>query len=178
MTRDADPVRAQLLSDLVLDAASNAVAASADVWTGFARNDAKVCLRAALNAAGPLPAAAAAQGTPARLSHEEYVAGCDESQLQNLIERANARLEKIRKSGWIKLWTVSIGWANVAWFEEREHGAAVAFARDAVAAEALRRPAKGIEMEVKLESFRPEEVPGLLAATPKPVADRATKTEG
>lgn len=104
---------------------------------------------------------------PARLSHEEYVAGCDEGQLENLIERANVRLEKIRSSGWVKLWTVSIGWSNVAWFAEQEYGAAVDFARAAVGNEALRLPGKAIEMEVKLERYRPEEVAGLLAATPK-----------
>lgn len=221
-----DQVRAHFLSEPVLDAAAAAVEASADVWTGFARNDAKVCLRAALDANIALSAQghrewvacpvcgeadmrkeADAEGAtlifcvnhncksnggsnesalarpaqaPARLSHEEYVAGCDEGQLENLVERANARLEKIRKSGWVKLWTVSIGWSNVAWFVEQEHGAAVDFARDAVAAEARRRPAKGIEMEVKLENFRPEEVAGLLALTPKTAAPAGAeqKTEG
>jgi len=44
-----------LLSEPVLDVAAQAVEASADVWTGFARNDAAGCLRAALDAIKLLP---------------------------------------------------------------------------------------------------------------------------
>jgi rubredoxin len=46
-----------LLQEPVLDVAAAAVEASADVWTGFARNDARTCIGAALEAAGTLPAA-------------------------------------------------------------------------------------------------------------------------
>lgn len=38
----------RILADGALDAAASAVEGSADVWTGFARNDARVCIRAAL----------------------------------------------------------------------------------------------------------------------------------
>ena len=220
-----DQVRAHFLSEPVLDAAAAAVEASAQVWTGFARNDAKVCLRAALEA-GAFGHAAAAMHTdwvscpicgesdmrkeagdeghaliscvnhnclsnggtnraalppapPERLSHEEYVAGCDEDQLRNLIERANARIEKLNQSGWTKLWTVTIGWANVGWFAEDDHEAAVEFSRDVVAASARRNPGRGIELEVKLAKYRPEEVAQLLAATKQFAAPKpAQKIEG
>lgn len=219
-----DQVRAHFLSEPVLDAAAAAVEASAQVWTGFARNDAKVCLRAALEASVMSPAkgghtewvdcpvcgesdmrketgeegaaliscvnhncrsnggtngSALPAPAPARLSHQEYVNGCDESQLADLIERANARIEKLKKSGWEKLWTVSIGWSNVGWFAENEHAAAVEFAQDVVAAAARRNPMKSIELEVRLENYRPEEVAQLLAATKQFAAPKpAQKVEG
>lgn len=93
----------------------------------------------------------------------EYVAECDEDQLINLIQRADARLVAIRQSGWVKLWTVSINWANVAWFAEDDYAAAVAWACTAFAEEAEAKTGKaGVEMEVKLERYRPDEVAGLL----------------
>lgn len=216
-----DQVRAHFLSEPVLDAAAAAVEASAQVWTGFARNDAKVCLRAALEAGvlgrpagvtsdwvtcpvcgesdmrmesdehghaliscmnhncfsnGGTNRSALPPAPPARMSHEEYVAECDEDQLRNLIERANARIEKLSKSGWAKLWTVTIGWANVGWFAEDDHASAVEFAQDVLAADARRNPGKGLELEVKLERYRPEEVPQLLAATKKIAAPKPAQT--
>jgi hypothetical protein len=96
------------------------------------------------------------------VSHAEYVAGCDESQLTNLIEQANARLTKIRESGWVRLWTVNVSWANVAWFPEADHQAAVDYACEAIKKAAVKAPGKGIEVEVSLERYRPEEVAGLL----------------
>ena len=44
-----------LLQEPVLDAAAAAVEASAQVWTGFARNDARTCVRAAVEAAAGIP---------------------------------------------------------------------------------------------------------------------------
>ena len=96
------------------------------------------------------------------MSHAEYVAKLDESQLTNLIEQATARREDIRQSGWVKLWQVSIGWANVAWFSESDHAAAVEFARTAVQERVAKYPGKGIEMEVSLERFRPDDAANLL----------------
>jgi hypothetical protein len=96
------------------------------------------------------------------MSISEYVAGLDEDQLVNLIDKAKVRLEAIRKSGWVNLWTVSVGWANLAWFPESEHGAAVAFAVRAISDEAEKRPGKKIELEIRLECVRPEEVIDLL----------------
>lgn len=172
-----DQLHTLVLSAPVLDAAAAAVAASAEVWTGFARNDAKVCLRAALDASRT--EAAAPPPATIRPSHEQYVAGCDEGQLENLIDQANARLQKLRKSGWIRLWTVSLGYANVGWFEEADHAPAVKFAVEAAAESAQRKPMKCLELEVRLENYRPEEVPELLARTQKlAVPAMAPKIDG
>jgi hypothetical protein len=68
-----------LLLDRVLDVAAAAVEASADVWTGFARNDARTCIRAALEAVGVLPAPTALQPIPVQLNCPECgVAHVDE----------------------------------------------------------------------------------------------------
>jgi hypothetical protein len=99
------------------------------------------------------------------MSHEEYVAGCDEDQIEGLIEAANKRLAKIRSSGWVKLWTVSIGYGNVAWFREPDYEAAVDYACKAVKAESTRRGAQDLEMSVELERYRPGDVDDLLATT-------------
>lgn len=96
------------------------------------------------------------------MSNAEYVATLDEDQLTNLIEQATARRENIRQSGWVKLWQVSIGWANIAWFPESEHVAAVEFACGKVNEYAAKLPGKGVAMEVSLERFRPVEVADLL----------------
>lgn len=70
-----------LLQDRVLDAAAAAVEASAVVWTGFARNDARTCIRAALEAAGMLPAPTALQPIPVQLDCPECgVAHVDEGE--------------------------------------------------------------------------------------------------
>jgi len=101
------------------------------------------------------------------MSHKDYLAKCDEDQLRTLIEMANARLETLRQSGWTKLWAVSIDWATVAWFPEQEYDAAAAWACRAAHAEALQKRGRGVELALKLEKFRPEEVPDLLASTLK-----------
>lgn len=99
-----------------------------------------------------------------RVSHAEYVAGCDEDQLGNLIHQANKRLEAIRKSGWVKLWTVSINWASVAWFPDDDYAAAVTWACGAVAEEAKSSTGKGgVEMEITSARYRPEEAAELVA---------------
>jgi hypothetical protein len=108
------------------------------------------------------------------MSHAEYVAKLDESQLTNLIEQATARREDIRQSGWVKLWQVSIGWANVAWFAEEDREAAVEFARNAVQEYAAKWPGKGVEMEVSLERFRPTDAADLL----KPLRPATTGAGG
>lgn len=70
-----------LLLERVLDAAAAAVEASADVWTGFARNDARTCVLAALEAAGILPAPTALQPVPVQLNCPECgVAHVDEGE--------------------------------------------------------------------------------------------------
>lgn len=103
------------------------------------------------------------------MSHKEYIEKCDEDQLNSLIEHANQRLTQIKQSGWVKLWTVSVGWANVAWFEESDYAAAVARASAEVGIEAARRPNTDVNVGIELERFRPEEVAGLLKRT-KPLA--------
>lgn len=103
------------------------------------------------------------------MSHEEYTAACSEDQLVSLVEWANIRLKKIRSSGFINLWVVSIGWGNVAWFAESDYVAAIDYACKAVKAKSMKLGSKGVEMEVKLDQFRPDEVAELLAvAAPSP----------
>lgn len=97
------------------------------------------------------------------MSNAEYVAKLDEDQLTNLIEQATARRESIRQSGWVKLWTVSVGWANIAWFPEGEHATAVKRACDEVLKSAAKHPGRPIEMEVSLENYRPVDVADLLS---------------
>lgn len=97
------------------------------------------------------------------MSIAEYVAKLDEDQLSNLIEKATARREDIRQSGWVKLWVVNIGWANVAWFPEGERDAAIEHACAEVKKEAAKRPRHGITMEVSQERFRPNDAADLLA---------------
>lgn len=99
------------------------------------------------------------------MSHEEYVTRCDEEQIQGLIEAANNRLAKIRSSGWVKLWTVSIGYGNVAWFRETDYEAAVDYACKAVKAESNRRGTQDLEMSLELTRYRPNDVDDLLAIT-------------
>jgi hypothetical protein len=96
------------------------------------------------------------------MSHAEYVAGCDEDQLRSLIVHANARLKVLQESGWVRLWTVSVGWANVAWFTEADHPQAVSIACAAVQKEVSKHPGKEVEMEVRLVCYRPEEAARLL----------------
>lgn len=114
-----------------------------------------------------------------RQSHAEYVAGCDEEQLENLIEQASARLDVLRTSGWVRLWTVSLGWGNVAWFPESEFAVAADFAQGAVTREAAQALQQGIELELKLKKYRPAEVPELLAETEKLILKlRAPRRDG
>lgn len=97
------------------------------------------------------------------MSTQDYVEQLDEDQLQVLIECARARQKKIQESGWVKLWVVSIGWANVAWFGIDDYEAAVARACDEVKKSAARNDTpKHIEMELKMDRFRPEEAAKLL----------------
>ena len=98
------------------------------------------------------------------MSNAEYVAKLDEDQLSNLIEHATARREKIRQAGWVKLWVVTVNWANVAWFELDDYEAAVARACEEVKNEAVRSGArKPVEMELRMDRFRPDELADLLA---------------
>ena len=101
------------------------------------------------------------------MSHAEYVAGCDEEQLKALIEAANARLQALEQSGWVKLWTVNASWANIAWFREDEHSNAVECASRALKARAEEYPGRASQVEISLEQYRPEEVGELLAMTAK-----------
>jgi hypothetical protein len=97
------------------------------------------------------------------MSHADYVARCDEDQLDALIEHAKARQQQLRQAGWVKLWTVSLGWGNSGWFAENNFDAAVAHASAALQAAVAQRGAHHIELEIKLERYRPAEVAGLLA---------------
>jgi hypothetical protein len=97
------------------------------------------------------------------MSHADYIAGCDEDQLKRLVEMANERITKIRESGWVKLWTVNVSWANVAWFVEEDHQKAVDYVCRAVKKAGEKAPGKGIEVQLSLERYRPEEVAGLIA---------------
>jgi hypothetical protein len=96
------------------------------------------------------------------VSTTEYIDKLDEDQLDFFIEAARARKKKIEESGWVKLWVVSIGWANVAWFPADAYEAAVSCACAEVKREAAKGN-KGIEMELQLDRFRPEEVADLIA---------------
>lgn len=96
------------------------------------------------------------------MSHAEYVAKCDEDQLRSLIEHANGRIKKLQESGWVNLWTVSIGWANVAWFAEDDYAKAIVAALEAVRKDVESQSGKELEMEVRLVGYRPEEAARLL----------------
>lgn len=102
-----------------------------------------------------------------RVSIPDYVAGCDEDQLANLISKANARLEEIKKAGWVRLWTLNVSWANVAWFAEDDYQAAVEHLCDLTREAGAKHPGKDIEIEMSLERYRPDEVERLLSHTPK-----------
>jgi hypothetical protein len=113
------------------------------------------------------------------VSHADYVAKCDEDQLKNLIERAEARLTEIRSSGWVKLWTVQHGWANVAWFSESNYGAAVSHMFSILREEAAKPNGRGFSLELSLEKYRPEEVGDLIkVAAPELGEQEGGKSHG
>jgi hypothetical protein len=101
------------------------------------------------------------------MSHAEYVANLDEDQLANLIEQARARIASIEQSGWVKLWTVNINWANTAWFAEGDHAPAIEHACKSIKALGAKQPGKSVEMNISLEKYRPDEVAALVAASAK-----------
>lgn len=110
------------------------------------------------------------------MSHAEYVAKLDEDQLANLIEQAQNRVASLQQSGWVKLWTVNVNWANTGWFAESDQAAAIEFACSSIKAIAAKKPGASVEMNVSLEKYRPDEVAGLVAAyasQEKPNADQA-----
>lgn len=98
------------------------------------------------------------------MSHAEYVAKCDEDQLENLIAQAVSRLNNIRESGWVELWTVSVDGANVAWFAADDYAAALAHAQAALAKPSTVRGRIGFEVMASLERYRPAEAQGLVRA--------------
>lgn len=96
------------------------------------------------------------------MSHVDYVAKCDEEQLAELVRVANAQIKKIQESGWVRLWTVNVGWSNIAWYRADQRAEAVQHAFRAVAAFAQKWPDSTIEMEISLERYRPSEAADLL----------------
>lgn len=99
------------------------------------------------------------------MSHATYIADLDEDQLTNLIEQATARREAIRQSGWIKLWTLSMGCGNLAWFVEADYSAAVQEAALLLAQVGAKHSGSAIELQIHLERYRPDEVAELLSMT-------------
>lgn len=100
---------------------------------------------------------------PDRPSIPDYVAACDEDQLENLIERAKARLKQIRESEWVTLWVVSDDWINHAWADS------YAKAVEHLANIATEHAANGVDDELHLTKKRypAEEAAELLKRTIK-----------
>lgn len=98
-----------------------------------------------------------------RMSHAEYIASCDEHQLIRLVEMANERLKEIREAGYVKLWVVSDDCLHLAWFEQTEYLAALAYlGQTGLDLQAKGRPS---QLEVRLKKFRPEEAAQLVQDT-------------
>lgn len=98
-----------------------------------------------------------------RMSHAEYIAGCDEFQLIGLVELANERLKEIREAGYVKLWVVSDEHLHLAFFDKSEYPAALAYlGQTGLDLQAKGRPA---QLEVRLKKFRPEEAAQLVQDT-------------
>lgn len=89
------------------------------------------------------------------MSHQDYIAECDESQLDALIHLAKERQKAIWESGYVTLWVISNDWCNFAWFDEDRHEHA--FQR--MLAFALKGYKPGIEIKWSLKKtrMRPEE---------------------
>ena len=97
------------------------------------------------------------------MSHADYIASFDEGQLQSLIEHANKKLKSIQESGYIKLWTVSVGYGNVGFFPQEDYNLAVQCGIAEVLAHATKSRTSGVELSVQLERYRPGEVQELLS---------------
>lgn len=95
------------------------------------------------------------------MSHQDYIAGCDEGQLKRLVELANERLKAIQQTGWVKLWCVSVGFGNVGWFRHEDFAGAVACAKAALARH--EHEPRDLDLEICLNRYRPDEVAELLA---------------
>ncbi|MFK3741062.1 hypothetical protein [Massilia sp. TN1-12] len=102
-----------------------------------------------------------------RVSIPDYVAQCDEDQLHNLVSQANRRIDEIKKTGWVRLWTLNVSWANLAWFAEDDYEAAVEHVAELVKKSAMKHPNTDIEITMTRERYRPDEVERLLSYTPK-----------
>jgi hypothetical protein len=98
-----------------------------------------------------------------RMSHAEYIASCDEEQLEHLVELANAKLKEMREAGWVKLWVVSDDWMNHGWFPLNDYAAALQF----LTTTGLDMAAKGKagQLGIRPSKFRPEEAAKLVAET-------------
>lgn len=97
------------------------------------------------------------------MSHQDYIAKCDEDQLESLIDLAQARLTMIRESGYVPLWVVSDSWLNHAWFADNEHRKAL----DKMVELAGKSPeGENCSWMVRRQRFRPSEAASLLAAPP------------
>lgn len=98
-----------------------------------------------------------------RMSHSEYIASCDEEQLEHLAELVNEKLKELREAGWVKLWVVSDDWMNYGWFPLSDYAAALQF----LTATGLAMAAKGKagQLGIRASKFRPEEAAKLVQDT-------------
>jgi len=94
------------------------------------------------------------------MSHQDYIAECDEDQLESLIDLAKARAKAIKESGWVTLWVVSDDWCNRFWFAEDQHQEA--FAKMIELAHADYKPGQNINWNVQKTRARPDEAVEML----------------
>ena len=92
------------------------------------------------------------------MSHQEYVADCDEDQLVRLIELAQEKLKTIREGGWVKLWVVSADYANHAWSDNYDE--AIKHLRRVVEQHA--NAGRHVEIHLTEGRYRPAEAAELL----------------
>jgi hypothetical protein len=88
------------------------------------------------------------------MSHQEYCAGLDEDQLQNLIEHAQCRIKSIQSEGWVFVWVVA-DYCNRAWYPIDQHEKALDKMIELARAEA--KPDRGCEWSIDRIRMRPSE---------------------
>jgi len=102
------------------------------------------------------------------MSHAEYIATCDEEQLEHLVELATAKLKHLREAGWVKLWVVSDDYMNLGWFYLTDYPVALQFlAQTGMDLAAKDKPS---QLGIRAFKFRPEEAAQLVQDTQAEIA--------
>ncbi len=94
------------------------------------------------------------------MSHQDYLATCDEEQTQSLLHLCKEKLDNIKEEGWVHLWVLSDEWTDMKWFRESDYKEAVTHLANMCLAE----NSDGYPTEIHLQKakYRPSEVEGLL----------------